>query len=213
MFDVCPRCGMWSVEREVREADDDDSGQWAIAVCPACGDQVRFRRLPLFMIVGASGSGKSTLCLSLVHRLPDHVVLESDVLWGMVGADADGGYAPYHNVWLRMVKNIHQAGRSVVLCGIAQPDQIETLPERRYIGSIHFLVLVCDDEILAARLRARPAWRQSADEAFVQQAVRHNRWYAALAVEGRDDVTFLDTGALGAKGVGDAARAWVLARS
>ncbi|MGB3328440.1 MAG: AAA family ATPase [Thermomicrobiales bacterium] len=207
MFDVCPHCGLWSVERAVEDAEND----WGIATCPHCGDRLRFRRLPLFLVVGASGTGKTTLGFNLVHQLPDHVVMESDILWGTVDADADGSWSTYHNHWLRLVKNIHQAGRSVVLCGIADPETMEALPERRYLGTLHWLVLVADDEVLADRLRARPDWRESSGEEFVTSAVNHNRWYRGLAASD-PSIPMLDTSRLDREAIAFAATAWVRSR-
>src|SRR3712207_7603919 len=48
-------------------------------------------------------------------------------------------------------------------------------PERRLFSKIHYLGLVCDDEVLAARLRARPSWRDTSD-AFIAEHVKFNHW-------------------------------------
>jgi ribosomal protein L32 len=56
MFNVCPQCGHYSVEKT-----NDPSGPFA--VCPQCGHRHPFLMLPLFVITGTSGSGKTTLAL------------------------------------------------------------------------------------------------------------------------------------------------------
>ena len=33
--------------------------------------------------------------------------------------------------------------------------------ERRYFGTLHYLALTCEDEVLVERLRPRPSWRQT----------------------------------------------------
>jgi hypothetical protein len=33
--------------------------------------------------------------------------------------------------------------------------------ERRYFGTLHYLALTCEDEVLVERLRQRPSWRQT----------------------------------------------------
>lgn len=67
-----------------------------------------------------------------------------------------------------MAKNISQAGRPIVLfgTGMGVPENIEPCVERRYFSEIHYLALVCDDGVLAQRLRARPAWRGAGDQAY-----------------------------------------------
>ncbi len=47
--------------------------------------------------------------------------------------------------WLRLARQIGQAGLPVVLDGMTIPEQIEPLGERRYFSSVHYLALVCDD--------------------------------------------------------------------
>lgn len=64
-------------------------------------------------------------------------------------------------MWLRLAKNIGQAGLPIILCGTSLPDQFEACPERRYFATLHYLALVCDEITLKERLRQRPAWRSS----------------------------------------------------
>jgi hypothetical protein len=71
--------------------------------------------------------------------------------------------------------NVGQAGRPVVLCGTVEPGSLEGLTEARYFAAIHYLALVCSDEELGRRLRARPAWRHSHAEDFVARMLAFNR--------------------------------------
>jgi hypothetical protein len=73
MFNVCPGCGQYSVEKAI-----DPVGPFA--VCPSCGYRHRFLQLSLFVVIGASATGKTTICLALQPSLPECVVLECDVL-------------------------------------------------------------------------------------------------------------------------------------
>jgi hypothetical protein len=125
MFNTCPGCGQYSVEKTI-----DPAGPFA--VCPFCGHRHRFLQLPLFVVTGASATGKTTVCLALQSSLPECVVLECDVLWRPEFADPENDYRAFRDVWLRLAKNIGQAGRPVVLCGSAIPAQYEPCPERRY---------------------------------------------------------------------------------
>lgn len=205
VFNVCPECGAWVVERCIEAAEVD----WAVAICSTCGHLMRFRRLPMFVVTGPSGAGKTTACERLIHTLPECVVLESDILWGILEADPDGTYRTYHDVWLRVVKNINQAGRPVVLIGACMPEQIETLPERRYLGTIHYLALVCDDDVLAVRLRARPAWRNSSDDPFVQRTLEFNHWFKRPENQSDPKVSLLDTSQLNAEDIARKVSGWV----
>ena len=45
---------------------------------------------------------------------------------------------------------------------------------RGLVGTVHFLNLYCDDEVREHRLRARPSWRQSSNDAFIEE----HRWFA-----------------------------------
>jgi hypothetical protein len=169
MFNVCPGCGQYSDEKRIDESAD-------IAVCNQCSYEHHFKRLPLFVITGASCVGKSTVALQLPDRLPSHICLESDILWCDAFNDAQGDFTAYRNLWLRVVKNINQSGRPVVLIGSAAPGQFEICAESRYLSAIHYLALVCDDEELERRLKARPAWRKSGDQDVVERMLEFNRW-------------------------------------
>ena len=162
MFNVCPKCGEYSVEKTI-----DPSGPYA--VCPFCRYAHPFLQQPLFIITGASGAGKTTVCLELVSRMSECVVMESDILWGYSSQD-------YHDIWLRVAKNIGQAGRPVVLCGTALPEHFEAQPERRYFSTLHYLAIVCDDALLKERLKLRPQWRESGSDDFVERMLQFNRW-------------------------------------
>jgi len=186
MFNVCPNCGMYSIEKRI-----DPSGPFAI--CPHCHYAHPFLQQPLFIITGASGTGKSTICLSLVSLLKDCVVLEQDILWGVVPATSEDNYSSYRHVWLRIAKNVGQAGKPVVLCGTALPEQFEECPERRYFSTLHYLTLVCDEDVLIERLKQRPEWRRSHAPEFLQNMLQFNRWLRVNASLTKPPMTLYDT--------------------
>ncbi|HEX6288772.1 MAG TPA: AAA family ATPase [Herpetosiphonaceae bacterium] len=186
MFNVCPHCGLYSDEKTI-----DPRGPFAI--CPACGYQHRFVQLPLFIVTGASGAGKSAIALALAPALPECVVLDSDILWRPEFATPADQYRSYRNMWLRVAKNIGQAGRPVVLCGTALPEQFESCPERRYFTALHYLALVCDDAVLMHRLAARPPWRGADTTAFIQAMVTFNQWLKMHAATTNPPLSLLDT--------------------
>lgn len=178
MFSVCPKCGEYSVEKTI-----DPSGPYAI--CPFCQYAHPFLQQPLFIITGPSGAGKTTVCLELVSCLHECVVLESDILWGY-------NLERYHEMWLRIAKNIGQSGRPVVLCGTALPEHLETQPERHYFSTIHYLAMVCDDALLEERLKLRPAWRNSGSSDVVERMVQFNRWLKEHASTTNPPMTLYD---------------------
>lgn len=212
MLNVCPHCGLYAADKEIcRQA-----GALARAVCPHCGHGHSFRRLPLFVITGASGAGKSVVCLELLDAqlrdeawVPACVYLEQDMLWRDEFADPEGGYRAFRNLWLRLAKNVGQAGRSVVLCGSVVPEQYETCPERRYFSDIHYLALVCDKDRLCERLMARPGWRQSGSPAFLERMVDFNRWFLEYEPGREPRITLLDTSALSVHETARSVAGWI----
>ena len=187
MFNVCPQCGEYSVEKPI-----DASGPFAI--CPFCHYAHPFLQQPLFIITGPSGAGKTAVCLELVPLVAECVVMESDILWrGAVPATAENNYRDYRNTWLRVAKNIGQAGRPVVLCGTAIPEQFETCPERRYFSTLYYLAMVCDDSLLIERLQQRPQWRGSDSNDIVERMVQFNRWLKEHATTTNPPMTLYDS--------------------
>ena len=189
MFNVCPNCGEYSVDKLVLP-------EGPYAVCPVCEHQHKFVRLPLFIVTGASGTGKTTTCLTAAASTSDFVVMESDILWVDEFKQPETNYRGYRELWLRVCKNISQAGKPVILCGSCIPSQFESCVERRYFSEIHYLALVCDDETLASRLRSRPAWRRTSDDEYIATHVKFNRWLKENARSTEPPMTLLDTTAI-----------------
>ena len=186
MFNVCPNCGEYRADKIIVPAG-------AYAVCPSCEYQHKFIRLPLFVLTGASGAGKTAACLTLAARTNDVVVMESDILWRDEFNQPATDYRNYRETWLRVCKNISQAGKPVILCGVGIPAQFEPCVERRYFSDIHYLALVCEDEVLASRLRSRPAWRDSSTDEYIKTHVAFNRWLKDNARSTQPPMILLDT--------------------
>ena len=180
MFNVCTRCGAYHADKRVAPLPENPG--WADTVCPTCGHQSRFRHLPLLIISGASGTGKTTICRRLAGQISEAVLLELDILWRPEFDRPDDAYGSYLDTWLRMVKNIAQSGRPVVVfgAGIGVPSNLEQQVERRYIAGIRTLALTCDDATLTARLQARPGWRESGSDTFIEAQSEFNRWSAEV---------------------------------
>ncbi|HKR51241.1 MAG TPA: AAA family ATPase [Pseudonocardiaceae bacterium] len=175
---ICDRCGCL-VDRP--------------PVCGECGHQQVFASQPLFCLTGPSGTGKSTVARALIPRLSDRfVVLEQDVLWLPELSDPTDEHRLFRSTWLRLAAMIGQSGRPVLLCGTVVPPELEPLPERALFSAVHYLALTCRPDVLAQRLRTRPAWREW-DEPRIAEMLDYASWLAASAATLRPPVTLLDT--------------------
>jgi hypothetical protein len=119
--------------------------------------------------------------------------MESDILWRAEFNQPATDYRNYRETWLRVCKNISQAGKPVLLCGAGIPSQFEQCVERRYFSDIHYLALVCEDDVLASRLRSRPAWRGSSKDEYINEHIAFNRWLKDNAVNTQPPMALLDT--------------------
>lgn len=169
--------------------------------CTRCGETRPLPLRPLFVVTGASGTGKSTVAAPLRRRLPQCEVFESDLILHVAGL----GWDTWRNTWLLLAYGIACNDRATVLCGSLEPEQLEALPARPLVGPVHFCNLDCPDEVLAGRLRARPAWR-GWDAGRIAE---HQRFAASLRARIRPS---FDTSMLSVEQVADRIAAWVSAR-
>lgn len=171
MFHVCWSCGSYRPDKQI----DLSRSQ---ARCPECGFAHPLRALPLLLVGGASGAGKSSLAQRLLGTRDDVIVLDGDILWQPTFDTPGDNYAAFRTSWLRLCLSLNQSGRPVVLfsAGMVVPANVEPLVERRYFSTVRYLALTCDDVVLEARLRSRPAWRESGQEAFIAAQLAFNRW-------------------------------------
>ncbi|GHU87927.1 nucleoside kinase [Spirochaetia bacterium] len=172
MLNICNNCGQYHADKII-----DPEGPYAI--CPECNHKIPFLQLPLLIVTGAGGTGKSTVCNSLLGKNNEAVILDSDILWREEFNKPENNYRPYFETWLRVSKNIAQSGRPVVLfgAGLGVPDNIEPCIERRYFSNIYYLGLYCSADILAARLKDRPEWRNAGNIKFIEDQIKFNDWF------------------------------------
>ena len=176
MMNVCVHCGRYNAAKIIVRDDTSRSTGMAYAICPNCGYKQIFRHLPLFIVCGASGTGKTAACTYLATNIQKFIPLDGDILWRPTFNQPEDNYASFYELWLRMAKNISQAGRPVVLfnAGGGVPANIAHTIEQRYFSAIHILALTCKEEILKRRLLERPEWREC-DEAFIRTQLAFNQ--------------------------------------
>jgi hypothetical protein len=136
---------------------------------------------------------------------------EQDLLWLPDQLDPANEHRQFRRLWLRLVAALHQNGRPVLLCGTVVSGQLEACPERRLVGEIHYLALVCDDAELENRLRARPAWRAWTEEK-VARMMAFNRWVKRNAATTTPPMELLDTSGHSMQDSAARVQAWAMAR-
>ncbi|MFD0696373.1 AAA family ATPase [Paenibacillus sp. GCM10027628] len=114
-------------------------------------------KVPLYIVTGASGSGKSTVVKELRRVMPDYDVFDYDALIKVMRDDEDDEIDKnkLKNIWLRVARGIAESGRSAIICGRIQPQDIKKCKDFDYFRRIYYLVLHCDEKTREKRLRAR----------------------------------------------------------
>lgn len=185
MLHVCPACGHYApkllFDKEKSEV-----------ICPDCGHRTAFPRLPLFLITGSSCAGKSTLTRELFLHNYRVAAIESDILWDEKWREAGDNFRAYRAMWLRLCQNISHAGKPVVLCGCCDPGQFADQPEAGFFSGLHFLAVVCRDEILEHRMDRRGL----NDPETRKGNLRFNRWFWENHDKTNPPITLLDTSEL-----------------
>lgn len=197
---ICPLCG--------ERGDPPDVVADTLA-CGYCGHREPFVRLPLYCLTGPSGTGKSAVARLLAPHVRGRVVLlEQDLLWQPGFDDPAGGHRLFRTAWLRLAAAVGQSGVPVLLAGTVVPPELEPLPERALFTRIHYLALTAAPDVLAARLRGRPAWR-GWDEPRIAETVEYATWLAGAAADLDPPVELFDTAGLDATGVAQGVLAWL----
>jgi hypothetical protein len=165
---------------------------------------------PLFIVSGASGVGKSAACEVLFQKEKDYIMLESDILWdSRFDGDPDDGYRAYRELWMTMCANISQIGKPCVLCGCGEPRHFEVCDARRYFTDIHYLAIVCNEDVLRQRMENM---RGISDENWMDSSVFFNNWIIENADKTEPTMTLVDNSALSIEECAEQIHAWIMAR-
>ncbi|SHF11475.1 Predicted kinase [Caldanaerobius fijiensis DSM 17918] len=177
MLFTCENCGQYRVDQNIDEKNN-------LLICPECGHQKTFKRMPLFAIGGASGSGKTAVCRQIAGRLNGVVVLDGDILWESSRFTPENA-SGFYEMWLRLCLNITQSGVFVAVfnAGFGIPENLENCYSRRYFSDVYYLVLYCSDEELEKRLKKRPQWSDGNGGGFIEGMKRFNNYFKNLKSE------------------------------
>jgi ABC-type cobalamin/Fe3+-siderophores transport system ATPase subunit len=191
----CERCGGLGV-------DAVPEGSSLVLTCPRCGHEERRRLLPFFSITGPSGSGKSTLVRRLWRLLPECVVFDGDVLWHEYFWE---NRQAFYDGWLALAGQASQSASAVVVCTAAMPDDWGST-FAAFVGKIHMLALVCDEDELMARLARRV---RSLDDRAPADFLEQTRIFNRVL---RQRLEHVDTAVLDEDEVAERVAAWIRVR-
>jgi hypothetical protein len=136
-------------------------------------------QLPLLVVSGASGAGKSAVYGTLLGQMNEVVMLEGDLIWRPEFDTPETKYRDFFETWLKICRDISQSGRPVVMfnAGMGVPENIEPCEGRSYFSKIHYLALVCENDVLANRLRQRSKRRNCSKPEYIKGHIEFNQWF------------------------------------
>ena len=92
---------------------------------------------------------------------------------------------------------------------MAVPENIEPCVERRYFSVVRYCAFTCDNEHISERLRQRPAWRGSDDDAFVESNIEFNEWLKNHGISNDPPITLIDTSDISVEDAAEQLERWI----
>jgi hypothetical protein len=196
MLQFCPVCRNANIDKRIVDACETT----ATAVCPDCGEHFEFSYLPLHILEGAPATGKSTTAGRIQDRI-DLAIYEGDAHMSVTAGNLS--WDEICDLDLRFCLTLHAAGQQALFVGGVYPHSLEESPETRYFSRIERCALVCDDDDLLDRSRARAG--DVPDEMDYLHDV--NRWYREHGPE--QGIEVLNTSALNPDAVAQRVADWI----
>lgn len=136
----------------------------------------------LVILSAACGVGKSTLVTYLEehHLLDGYVCIDSDGVginwWNYAGTDHEHMYCQDC-----LDEAIRQSGdRHLFFATCMNPcDFAERIILPSQVTDVAYIGMICSDEAMTLRLRARPPERMCSHQPFIDAQIDYNRWFLA----------------------------------
>jgi RNase adaptor protein for sRNA GlmZ degradation len=178
LFNICSQCGKLTVEPEAIIEEES-----YYLVCSNCGAKTKFKRYPLYLILGASGTGKTTLCRKITGKFKDYITIDVDVFLRKEFDKTDNNFIEFKNYCLNIANNLSQNGSPVLFFLQGIPNDFENSSERKFFTKIHYLFLVCDEEELLKRLQKKfgDSKKLTENRDQVEEIIKYNRKLKEIA--------------------------------
>lgn len=165
MIGICTKCGNHQWDKEVKGDE---------IHCPKCGNSWKFIRLPLFILTGCSGIGKTTTAMEIIRRKAEFTVLDGDMFYNIMPHETEEDYYDQVEQIGSLSKNLMQTGLPVLWTMAGNLDKLSKTYNSRFFREIYCLALVCEEELLRARMRDG---RGITDEGWIQSSVDPGIWH------------------------------------
>ena len=130
--------------------------------------------MPLFVLTGCSGMGKTTTGIEIMKQQNEFIVLDADMFYSIMPHDTQEDYYNQIEQVESLSKNIMQTGKTVLWTMAGNLDKLNHVYNRRFIGEIYCLALVCEEEELRRRMTEG---RKITDEGWIQSSVDYNHYF------------------------------------
>lgn len=202
MIGICPKCGNYEWKKQITENKKD-------IICQQCGNQWKFKAMPLFVLTGCSGVGKTTTAQELLQRDTKFIVLDADFLYNIMPHDTEEDCKNWVEQILSLSKNIMQ-GRKPLLWTIAGAlDHFENTYNRRFFTELYFLALVCNSDDLEKRMREG---RHITDSNWINSSIDYNRWFIENGTVSNHNIDTYDITGKSVSDVADYVTQWIEAK-
>ena len=134
----------------------------------------------VIVLCAACGIGKSTMkdFIEENNMLPDHVCLDTDDVglnwWDYAGTDHENKYQS--DCFAKAVELSGNKDLFFVTCmnPLIYYRDVDAVPG---VTATYFIGLVCSDEQVTTRLKARPAERNCGSDEFIKGQIDYNNWF------------------------------------